>query len=111
MSFLQSLVQTQTLKDELNNTFFVILTEWMVIEEELHPSCHISEDVEAEEDDDKEGPKVTAAVHDDDSVEQQDYHKSNDMDHTNTKNQDHQPLFITKHNVVKKSLEGMFDSL
>ena len=47
----------------------MILTEWMVIEEELHPSCHISEDVEAEEDDDKEGPKVTTAVHDDDSVE------------------------------------------
>ena len=33
------------------------------------------------------------------------------MDDANTKNQDHQPLFITKHDIVKDSLERMLDSL
>ena len=33
------------------------------------------------------------------------------MDDANTKNQDHQPLLITKHNVVRESLERVLDSL
>ena len=36
----------------------------MVIEEKLHPCGHISEDVEAEEDDDEEGAEMSTAVHD-----------------------------------------------
>ena len=36
----------------------------MVIEEKLHPCGHISEDVEAEENDDEEGAEMSTAVHD-----------------------------------------------
>ena len=36
----------------------------MVIEEELHPCGHISEDVKAEQDDDQEGAEMSTAVHD-----------------------------------------------
>lgn len=88
----------------------MILTEWVVIEEKLHSCGHISEDVEAEEDDDQEGAQMSATVHDN-SVEHQDHNQSDDMDDANTKNQDHQPLFITKHDIVKESLERMLDSL
>lgn len=84
----------------------------MVIEEKFHPSGHISKDVQAEEDDDEEGAEMPTAVHDVSlSVEHQDDNQSDDMDDANTKNQDHQPLFITKHNLMNKSLERVFDRL
>ena len=84
----------------------------MVIEEKFHPSGHISEDVEAEEDDDQEGAEMPATVHYESlSVENQDDNQSDDMNDANTKNQDHQPLFITKHNIMSKSLERVLDSL
>ena len=45
------------------------------------------------------------------SVEHQDDNQTDNMDDANTKNQDHQPLLITKHNVVRESLERVLDSL
>ena len=45
------------------------------------------------------------------SVEHQDDNQTDDMDDAHTKNQDHQPLLITKHNVVRESLERVLDSL
>ena len=41
---------------------------------------------------------MSATVHDD-LVEDEDDDEANDMNDTNTKNQDHQPLFITVHQV------------
>ena len=42
----------------------VILTVRLIIEDQFHSGGHVSEDVQREDDDDKEGAEVTEAVHD-----------------------------------------------
>ena len=42
----------------------VILTVRLIIEDQFHSCGHVSEDVQREDDDDKEGTEVTEAVHD-----------------------------------------------
>ena len=76
----------------------LLLTIRIIVENKFNSSWNICEDVQTEDDDDEEGPNVSAAVHDD-LVEDEDDDEANDMNDTNTKNQDHQPLFITVHQV------------
>ena len=42
-----------------------MLTEMMIIEDELHSGRDICEDIHSEENDDEEGTKVSTAAHDD----------------------------------------------
>ena len=75
----------------------------MIIEDELNTSWDISEDVSTEENDDQEGANMSTTLHDG-SVEDNNDNETNHVDNTNTKNQEHQPLFVTVHNVVQQSL-------
>ena len=76
----------------------LLLTIRIIVEYKFNSSWNICEDVQTEDDDDKEGPNVSATVHVD-LVEDEDDDEANDMNDTNTKNQDHKPLFITVHQV------------
>ena len=77
----------------------------MIIEDQLHPSGHVSKDVQGEDDDDEEGTEMAEAVHDL-SVEEEDEEESEHVQDTDAEDQDHQPLLVSVDDVPEYPEDG-----